>query len=261
MSEDAVEQVGWSGRRDDIVEALDALATITPDSPPRWPDFTNAIHWLVDDTSWDRYQELGDERFNPAAYVGPLLRDDHEVDVITAVLDPLLAVLRDLGPVRPDAEYLARSSTHAGWTSSSRTSLATARPTAGPRAGAAGAASRRSSLVVPRSRGLLDKYMPLQYMPWHLSRRPIRRSCSPTSSAARRGCTTFADLVRCETRLYNALNDRLRERHGIVTSQYEFLHYLRQHPASRVAGGGGPEGAAHGASSTSTCRYSICHGI
>ena len=45
----------------------------------------------------------------------------------------------------------------------------------------------------------------------------------------------FADLVRCETRLYNALNDRLRERHGIVTSQYEFLHYLREHPGSRVA--------------------------
>jgi DNA-binding MarR family transcriptional regulator len=45
----------------------------------------------------------------------------------------------------------------------------------------------------------------------------------------------FADLVRCETRLYNALNDRLREHHGIVTSQYEFLHYLREHPASRVA--------------------------
>lgn len=47
--------------------------------------------------------------------------------------------------------------------------------------------------------------------------------------------TLFADLVRCETRLYNALNDRLRERHGIVTSQYEFLHYLREHPESRVA--------------------------
>ncbi|MBD0693279.1 MarR family winged helix-turn-helix transcriptional regulator [Streptomyces sp. CBMA123] len=45
----------------------------------------------------------------------------------------------------------------------------------------------------------------------------------------------FADLVRCETRLYNALNDRLRERHGIVTSQYEFLDYLRRHPGSRVA--------------------------
>ncbi|GJG88922.1 transcriptional regulator [Gemmatimonadetes bacterium T265] len=45
----------------------------------------------------------------------------------------------------------------------------------------------------------------------------------------------FADLVRCETRLYNALNDRLRERHGIVTSQFEFLRYLREHPGARVA--------------------------
>ncbi|MEV4238039.1 MarR family transcriptional regulator [Nocardia sp. NPDC049737] len=45
----------------------------------------------------------------------------------------------------------------------------------------------------------------------------------------------FADLVRCETRLYNALNDRLRERHGIVTSQFESLRYLRDHPGVRVA--------------------------
>ncbi|MEV0275469.1 MarR family transcriptional regulator [Streptomyces sp. NPDC050610] len=45
----------------------------------------------------------------------------------------------------------------------------------------------------------------------------------------------FADLVRCETRLYNALNDRLRDRHGIVTSQFEFLRHLRDHPGSRVA--------------------------
>jgi MarR family transcriptional regulator, multiple antibiotic resistance protein MarR len=45
----------------------------------------------------------------------------------------------------------------------------------------------------------------------------------------------FADLVRCETRLYNALNDRLRERHGIATSQFEFLRFLGDHPGSRVA--------------------------
>lgn len=44
----------------------------------------------------------------------------------------------------------------------------------------------------------------------------------------------FADLVRCETRLYNALNDRLRERHGILMSQFEFLRYLRDHPGPRV---------------------------
>ena len=45
----------------------------------------------------------------------------------------------------------------------------------------------------------------------------------------------FADLVRCETRLYNALNDRLRERHAIVMSQYEFLAFVRDHPGARVA--------------------------
>jgi MarR family transcriptional regulator, multiple antibiotic resistance protein MarR len=45
----------------------------------------------------------------------------------------------------------------------------------------------------------------------------------------------FDDLVRCETRLYNALNDRLRARHGIVTSQFEFLRFLRDRPGSRVA--------------------------
>lgn len=45
----------------------------------------------------------------------------------------------------------------------------------------------------------------------------------------------FADLVRCETRLYNALNEHLRERHGIVTSQYEFLRFLRDRPGTRVA--------------------------
>ncbi|MBO1332682.1 MarR family winged helix-turn-helix transcriptional regulator [Streptomyces sp. VRA16 Mangrove soil] len=45
----------------------------------------------------------------------------------------------------------------------------------------------------------------------------------------------FADLVRCETRLYNALNDSLRARHGIVTSQFEGLRFLRDRPRARVA--------------------------
>ncbi|MEW2619940.1 MarR family transcriptional regulator [Streptomyces sp. NPDC048106] len=45
----------------------------------------------------------------------------------------------------------------------------------------------------------------------------------------------FSDLVRCETRLYNALNDRLRARHGLVTSQFEALRYLRDHAGARVA--------------------------
>jgi MarR family transcriptional regulator, multiple antibiotic resistance protein MarR len=44
----------------------------------------------------------------------------------------------------------------------------------------------------------------------------------------------FADLVRCETRLYNHLNDELRAAHGIVTSQYEFLLHLRDRERPRI---------------------------
>jgi DNA-binding MarR family transcriptional regulator len=44
----------------------------------------------------------------------------------------------------------------------------------------------------------------------------------------------FADLVRCETRLYNQFNDELRAAHGIVTSQYELLRYLRDHERPRT---------------------------
>jgi DNA-binding MarR family transcriptional regulator len=45
----------------------------------------------------------------------------------------------------------------------------------------------------------------------------------------------FDHLVRCETRLYNAVGDRLKAEHGIVTSQFEFLRHLSRHPRSRVA--------------------------
>ncbi|PXX55614.1 DNA-binding MarR family transcriptional regulator [Nocardia tenerifensis] len=44
----------------------------------------------------------------------------------------------------------------------------------------------------------------------------------------------FSDLVRCETRLYNALTESLRAQHGIVTSQFESLRFLRDHPGARV---------------------------
>lgn len=45
----------------------------------------------------------------------------------------------------------------------------------------------------------------------------------------------FDDLVRAETRLYNALGDSLSREHGLATSQVEFLRYFRDHPGSRVA--------------------------
>ncbi|OIQ85939.1 multiple antibiotic resistance protein MarR [mine drainage metagenome] len=56
------------------------------------------------------------------------------------------------------------------------------------------------------------------------------------STAVNEGLASFFDdLVRCETRLYNAVGERLRAEHGIIASQFEFLRYLRDHPGSRVA--------------------------
>ncbi|WP_239451837.1 MarR family winged helix-turn-helix transcriptional regulator [Frondihabitans sp. PAMC 28766] len=44
----------------------------------------------------------------------------------------------------------------------------------------------------------------------------------------------FADLVRCEVRLYNQFNDELRAAHGIVTSQLDFMRFIRDHDSPRT---------------------------
>ena len=44
----------------------------------------------------------------------------------------------------------------------------------------------------------------------------------------------FSDLVRFETRLYNTLNDRLRDEHGITTGQFEFLGLIARLDGCRV---------------------------
>lgn len=56
-----------------------------------------------------------------------------------------------------------------------------------------------------------------------------------TKDATARLSSFFDDLVRCETRLYNALSERLRAEHGLVATQFELLRYFRDHPGSRVA--------------------------
>ncbi|MEU8184618.1 MarR family transcriptional regulator [Micromonospora sp. NPDC049044] len=67
----------------------------------------------------------------------------------------------------------------------------------------------------------------------------VEANIPATASISDAGSVTlaqvFSDLVRCETRLYNALNETLRRKHGIVASQFEFLRYLRDHPGARVA--------------------------
>ncbi|MFC5500700.1 MarR family winged helix-turn-helix transcriptional regulator [Lysinimonas soli] len=56
-----------------------------------------------------------------------------------------------------------------------------------------------------------------------------RRSRRPEAIVA------FSDLVRVETRLYNALDAVLREAHGVTLGAFEFLRYIRAHDSARVA--------------------------
>jgi MarR family transcriptional regulator, multiple antibiotic resistance protein MarR len=47
--------------------------------------------------------------------------------------------------------------------------------------------------------------------------------------------TVFTDLVRAETRLYNAVAERVRAAAGIGSGHFELLRYVRDHPGARVA--------------------------
>jgi len=44
----------------------------------------------------------------------------------------------------------------------------------------------------------------------------------------------FSDLVRAETRLYNAVDARLREQHGLALGQYELLQIISGRNGCRV---------------------------
>jgi hypothetical protein len=73
--------------------------TLTTRSVESWPGLTEAVHWLVDDTGWD---------FHPPhdGDVGTILASRDEVDAVTATLEPLLAILDELGPFAADSDYL-----------------------------------------------------------------------------------------------------------------------------------------------------------
>ncbi|MFG1641354.1 MarR family winged helix-turn-helix transcriptional regulator [Amycolatopsis sp. NPDC049252] len=47
--------------------------------------------------------------------------------------------------------------------------------------------------------------------------------------------TLFADLVRVETRLYNAVTDRVKAEAGVAGGYFELLRHVRDHPDARVA--------------------------
>ena len=45
----------------------------------------------------------------------------------------------------------------------------------------------------------------------------------------------FTDLVRAETRLYNAVAERLKAEAGLGAGTFELLRHVRDHPDARVA--------------------------
>ena len=47
--------------------------------------------------------------------------------------------------------------------------------------------------------------------------------------------TVFTDLVRVETRLYNAVAEQVKAEAGVGAGHFELLRYLRDHPGARVA--------------------------
>jgi MarR family transcriptional regulator, multiple antibiotic resistance protein MarR len=47
--------------------------------------------------------------------------------------------------------------------------------------------------------------------------------------------TVFTDLVRVETRLYNAVAERVKAAAGVGAGHFELLRYVRDHPDARVA--------------------------
>ncbi|HVT70785.1 MAG TPA: MarR family winged helix-turn-helix transcriptional regulator [Trebonia sp.] len=45
----------------------------------------------------------------------------------------------------------------------------------------------------------------------------------------------FSDLVRAETRLYNAVTERVKAEAGVGAGHFELLRHVRDHPGARVA--------------------------
>jgi hypothetical protein len=87
--------IEWPGRRADIAAALSVLADPNSAVPDRYPSLTDAVHWLIDDTGWD-YR-------SPRTDIGEILVNDAEADAVAAVLEPLLGLLDEFGPLVDDA--------------------------------------------------------------------------------------------------------------------------------------------------------------
>ncbi|MBO3100623.1 SCO4402 family protein [Cellulomonas fengjieae] len=93
--------------RDDVLAALECLAAKPPrlsgsDVDPRWPDVTNAIHWLIDDTWWDTT--------DPSESIGRILHDEREASAVRRAVEAVLAVAGRLQPEDVDRLWFGDAS-------------------------------------------------------------------------------------------------------------------------------------------------------
>ncbi|MGW5261781.1 SCO4402 family protein [Microbispora sp. NPDC004025] len=103
-------RVQWPERRADVLNALQALGDRDYQEQHwraghGWPDLTAAVHWLIDDTSIDQA--------GARSLIPQLFQNEREADRVQLVVDALLRVLDDLGPIAPDDAYLD----HPAWVS------------------------------------------------------------------------------------------------------------------------------------------------
>ena len=94
--------VDLPGRREDVLNALVLLAGDPPalevnGRDSRWADLTNAVHWLVDDTGWDRIDLIES--------VGTILRNEHEASVLSRLVALIVGVSGRQGPTASDANW------------------------------------------------------------------------------------------------------------------------------------------------------------
>lgn len=93
-------RVEWPERREDVLNGLDALASdpvLNGDGvDQRWPDLTNVVHWVVDDTWWDHA--------DPSESVGTVLVDAAEVRAVYEVVALVVELSERVGADTTDAQ-------------------------------------------------------------------------------------------------------------------------------------------------------------
>ena len=97
--------VEWT-QRGDVKEALILLSSGVPDLTPegwdpRWPNLTEAIHWLIDDTGW--------ERRDPSEDVPRVLHTEEEASALAVLVRSVMKVHDRHGPTAPDAAWYGDS--------------------------------------------------------------------------------------------------------------------------------------------------------